>query len=199
MSFRRQALMILNSQSDPLNLSVKLSIDGKDYTVFISSESIKCFVCGEFDHVRQTCPRRDRPAPADPQLIRNTGAGVAVTAVASEPQPDGALSAPGDVPEERPVLGASGDGLAGAVEEAAGPSHAPAVTQAETSPGQVCLQPMPKTDLICDGGQAQPDKIESDFTTEDSFDLSKDDTLSQEPLDLMDDSDNEHDDTCSDI
>lgn len=56
MSFRRQAFMILNSKSEALNLSVKLNIDGKDYTIFISSETMKCFVCGGFGHVRQTCP-----------------------------------------------------------------------------------------------------------------------------------------------
>lgn len=52
--------MILNSQSDPLNLSAKLTIEGKDYTIFISSESMKCFICGELGHVRQTCPNRDK-------------------------------------------------------------------------------------------------------------------------------------------
>lgn len=59
MSFRRQTFMILNSPNDPLNLSVKLSIDGKDYTIFITSRSMKCFVCGGFNHVRQSCPNRD--------------------------------------------------------------------------------------------------------------------------------------------
>ncbi len=60
--------MIFNFQSDPLNLSAKLSIDGKDYTIFISSDSMRCFVCGDFGHIRQTCPNQDRPAglPADP-------------------------------------------------------------------------------------------------------------------------------------
>lgn len=55
MTFRCQAIMILNSQNEALNLSVKLSIDGKDYMIFISSETMKCFVCGEFGHVRQSC------------------------------------------------------------------------------------------------------------------------------------------------
>lgn len=195
MSFRRQALMILNSQSDPLNLSAKLSIEGKDYTVFISSESMKCFVCGDFGHVRQTCPKRDKPVPALENIERAAGADDAATAGASEPQPDGAISAPGDLPEGTGVLEASGDGPKEAVEEEAGPSHAPAETQPETSSGQVGLQPMPETDLVCDGGQAQPDKMESDTTTEELFKQGKDDFSSQASLDLMDDSENEHDDT----
>lgn len=195
MSFRRQALMILNSQSDPLNLSAKLSIEGKDYTVFISSESMKCFVCGDFGHVRQTCPKRDKPVPALENIERAAGADDAATAGASEPQPDGAISAPGDLPEGTGVLEASGDGPKEAVEEEAGPSHAPAETQPETSSGQVGLQPMPETDLVCDGGQAQPDKMESDTTTEELFKQGKDDISSHASLDLMDDSENEHDDT----
>lgn len=58
MSFRRQAFKILNSQNNSLNLSVKLNINSKDYTIFISSDSI--FV--DFGHIRQTCPNWDRPA-----------------------------------------------------------------------------------------------------------------------------------------
>ncbi|CAM4449058.1 unnamed protein product [Leuciscus chuanchicus] len=162
---------------------------------------MKCFVCGEFGHVRQTCPRRDKPAPALVPAVgaenseRAAGADDAATAVASEPQRDGAISAPGVLPEGTGVLEASGDGLVEAVEEEAGPSHAPAETQPETSSGQVGLQPMPKTDLFCDGGQAQPDKMESDITTEELFKQGKDDISSQASLDLMDDSENEHDDT----
>jgi len=195
MSFRHQALMILNSQSDPLNLSVKLSIEGKDYTVFISSESMKCFVCGEFGHVRQTCPRRDGPDPAAgvESTKRAAGAEVAAAAVASEPLRDGALSALGDVPEGRSVLEASGNGLETAVEEVAGPSHAPTETQPETSPGQVGLKPVPETDLSGDGGQSQLDRSVSD--TEEAFKQCNVDMPSQNPVDLMEDSDNDHDDT----
>ncbi len=98
--------MILNSQSDPLNLSVKLSIDGKDYTIFISSDSMRCFVCGDLGHVRQTCPNRDRPAglPAAPAADaenseRAAGADVASAGGVSEPQPGEAFSAPRDLPE----------------------------------------------------------------------------------------------------
>lgn len=37
MSIRRQVVMIQNSQSDPLNLSAKLTIESKDYSICISS------------------------------------------------------------------------------------------------------------------------------------------------------------------
>lgn len=51
--------MILIAQCEPLNLSVKLTIENKDYTIFISSESMKCFICGDLGHFRQTCPNRN--------------------------------------------------------------------------------------------------------------------------------------------
>ncbi len=200
MSFRRQAFMILNPQSDPLNLSVKLSIDGKDYTIFISSDSMRCFVCGDLGHVRQTCPNRDRPAglPAAPAADaenseRAAGADVASAAGVSEPQPGEAFSAPRDLPEI-PALVASEDGLVEAAEEAAGPSYIPAVPQAETSPEQVCLQSVPESDSCCFEKQTQPDKTESNTIIEDSFNQSQDDISSQELVDLklqMDDSDKE--------
>lgn len=60
MSFRRQVIMILNSQTEALNFSVRMSIDGKDYTIFISSETMRCFTCGGVGHVRQTCPNKNR-------------------------------------------------------------------------------------------------------------------------------------------
>ncbi|KAL0148444.1 hypothetical protein M9458_056254, partial [Cirrhinus mrigala] len=46
MSFRRQALMILSAEFETLEVSVKLTVLGKDYTIFISTESMKCFICG---------------------------------------------------------------------------------------------------------------------------------------------------------
>ncbi len=35
--------MILNEQQDPLSLTVKLKNEGKDYTIFISSDQMRCF------------------------------------------------------------------------------------------------------------------------------------------------------------
>lgn len=195
MSFRRQVFMILNSQSDPLDLSVKLSIDAKDYTIFISSESMRCFVCGDYGHVRQTCPNRDRPAgpEAAPAVdagssegARRAAADVASAAVELQPQPPGVISAPVDLPEVRPVLVTSNDGPMEPDEEAAGPSHLPVVPQADTGPGQVHSQAVSETDSL-----SQLDK-----SADDSFIQSQDDLSSQEPvLDLKvqaEDSENEY-------
>ncbi len=117
---------------------------------------MRCFVCGDFGHIRQTCPNRDRPAglrpPAADAENSEKAAGTDVTSAAgvSEPQTGEAFSAPGDLPEI-PALVASKDGLVEIAEEVAGPSHIPAVPQAETSPEQVSLQAVPVTDSLCLG------------------------------------------------
>lgn len=56
MSFRRQTFMILNVEFQNLDVSVKLTLEGKDYTIFISTESMKCFSCGIFGHTKKKCP-----------------------------------------------------------------------------------------------------------------------------------------------
>lgn len=202
MSFRRQTFMILNSPNDPLNLSVKLSIDGKDYTIFITSDSMKCFVCGGFNHVRQSCPNRDRPvaAPAAPTADAENseealGTEVVSAAGASEPRPGEATEVPGDLPDN-PVLVASKDGLEGAPEEVAGPSNA--VPQAETSLEQICLEKASEIDPLCFDKQTDADKTESDIN--DTLDQSQDDISSQDFADLnvqMDCSDKEDEDDAT--
>ncbi|KAI2655886.1 hypothetical protein H4Q32_012668 [Labeo rohita] len=125
-------------------------------------------------HVRQTCLNRERLAglPAAPAADaenseRAAGADVASANGVSEPRVGEPFSALGELPE-RPVLVVSKDRLVEAAEEAAGPSHIPAVPLAETSLEQVCLQPVPETDSPCFGKQTQPDKTESDTTIDDS-------------------------------
>lgn len=194
MSFRRQTFMILNSQSDPLNLSAKLTVDGKDYTIFISSESMRCFACGDFGHVRQTCPNRDRPAAgADTALLADAergaevaGADPAAAAVALELQPAGAPSVPDDPSTERPLSAPSERGPVAAVEEAAGPSRTPAAPHTETSLGRSQLVPV---------DSLQQTNENKNTVTDDT--VIPDDISSQESLELkgqMEESDNDYDD-----
>ncbi|KAL0161320.1 hypothetical protein M9458_045045, partial [Cirrhinus mrigala] len=194
MSFRRQTFMILNSQSDPLNLSAKLNIDGKDYTVFISSESMRCFVCGDFGHIRQTCPNRDRPAAGvDTAALAGAessggaaGADPAAAAVAPELQLAGAPSVPDDPSVERPLSASSESGPVVAVEEAAGPSQTSAAPHAGTSLGRSQLVPADSPQQI----------NENENTITDDF-ITPNDISSQELLDLkgqMEDSDNDYED-----
>jgi hypothetical protein len=58
MSFRRFTYMIPNSQNEPLNLVLKIAVEGKDYTIFITSDNMRCFLCGEHGHQKQTCPKQ---------------------------------------------------------------------------------------------------------------------------------------------
>lgn len=56
MSFRRQALMILSAEFETLEVSVKLTACGRDYTIYITTETMKCFICGKYGHIKTGCP-----------------------------------------------------------------------------------------------------------------------------------------------
>lgn len=56
MSFRRQTHMVLNADCQSLNVSAKMTVQGKGYTIFISTESMKCFNCARYGHIKQACP-----------------------------------------------------------------------------------------------------------------------------------------------
>ncbi|KAL1281349.1 hypothetical protein QQF64_000152 [Cirrhinus molitorella] len=47
--------MILNAEYQHLDVSAKLTLAGKDYTIFISTESMKCFSCGVYGHTKLKC------------------------------------------------------------------------------------------------------------------------------------------------
>lgn len=197
MSFRRQAFMILNPQSDPLNLSVKLNIENKDYTVFISSDSMRCFICNEFGHIRQTCPNRDRPAVPDvapaaeaESSERVSGADVTAAAVASQPRPTEAISTLSVSSEERSVRAAAKDGQEKAAEVATGPSHSLAVSPAGTSTDRVISQSVPESLFSINEKQ----KLHDEADTEDSIEQSQVDISSQELMAQMDSSDGEYED-----
>ena len=55
-SFRLQTFMILSEQHRDLDVAVKLTQGGKDYVIYISTNSMKCFACGEHGHFKGSCP-----------------------------------------------------------------------------------------------------------------------------------------------
>ncbi|RXN39011.1 Homeobox goosecoid [Labeo rohita] len=142
----------------------------------------------------QTCPNRDRPAPAaDTAALAGAessggaaGADPAVAAVAPELQLAGAPSVPDDPSVERPLSASSESGPVVAVEEAAGPSQTPAAPRAGTSLGRSQLVPADSPQQI----------NENENTITDDF-ITPNDISSQELLDLkgqMEDSDNDYED-----
>lgn len=59
LSFRRQVLMFLSSQDRNLEVSFRVNHMDNSYMVYASTESLKCFECGELGHKRFACPHKD--------------------------------------------------------------------------------------------------------------------------------------------
>lgn len=111
--FRRQIFMILNNGVDDLNMTLKFRVDGFDYVVFVSSDSIKCFECGG-GHMKRVCPLRtnsDAPHANEEVQTNDTNADVnVIEQVTVEERND-----TDNVPEE--AGGVSASGSADGVEE----------------------------------------------------------------------------------
>ncbi|TWW81254.1 Transposon TX1 uncharacterized 82 kDa protein ORF 1 [Takifugu flavidus] len=67
-SFRRQVSMILNNEEE-LKLALRFRVDDFDYMVFVTTDSQKCFGCGEEGHLIRSCPNgAEARRPADPPV-----------------------------------------------------------------------------------------------------------------------------------
>lgn len=51
--------MILKDNRNELNLNLKLRVDDFDYTVFVSTDVMKCFGCGKTGHLVHVCPDKN--------------------------------------------------------------------------------------------------------------------------------------------
>ncbi len=56
-SFRRSVCMVVNNNAD-LDLVLNFRVDDFDYVVFITTDKIKCFGCGNFSHLVRACPSK---------------------------------------------------------------------------------------------------------------------------------------------
>lgn len=54
--YRRQTFMVLKDGAKDLNLSLSFKVDGFNYIVFVTSETMKCFACGAEGHLARACP-----------------------------------------------------------------------------------------------------------------------------------------------
>ena len=57
MSFRRQVHVLLKPNITPPG-HISFSYLGTNYRVFLSTESVRCFSCGEYGHISRVCKRQ---------------------------------------------------------------------------------------------------------------------------------------------
>ncbi|TWW74481.1 Transposon TX1 uncharacterized 149 kDa protein ORF 2 [Takifugu flavidus] len=55
-SFRRQVAMVLNNNKEELKLTLRFRVDEFDYTVFVTTDYLKCLSCREEGHMILLCP-----------------------------------------------------------------------------------------------------------------------------------------------
>lgn len=110
MSFRRQAVMILSAEFATLDVSVKLTVLGKDYTIFISTESMKCFICGKYGHIKTACPLVKEAQTARNGVESNSGQILNAPESSDQSEVTSESAAP-DPSAERPALTDIGEQL----------------------------------------------------------------------------------------
>ncbi|KAL2096623.1 hypothetical protein ACEWY4_008771 [Coilia grayii] len=64
-SFRRSVYMIL--KEDNLDVTLNVKVDNFNYLIYVSSNVMKCFGCGQFGHLVRACPEngKNNSAPND--------------------------------------------------------------------------------------------------------------------------------------
>ncbi len=64
LSFRRQVFMFLNSPERTLEVSFRVIHGESSYMVYASTDSLRCFVCGDLGHKRFASPQKDEQCAA---------------------------------------------------------------------------------------------------------------------------------------
>lgn len=83
-SFRRFVYMIMNDDAD-LDVSLHFRADEYDYIIYITTDKMKCFSCGQSGHLVRACPAKNLnnpPADGDVVAVRS--------AVVDNAEPDAA-------------------------------------------------------------------------------------------------------------
>ncbi len=58
LSFRRQVFMFLNAQTEFLDISFRIQHGDSSYMIFATTDSLRCFECGDLGHKKLTCPHK---------------------------------------------------------------------------------------------------------------------------------------------
>ncbi len=74
LSFRRHAYMFLSSPTKTLDVSFRVYHGESSYMLYASTETLRCFECGDIGHKRFSCPHKARnpegEGPSDePQIV----------------------------------------------------------------------------------------------------------------------------------
>jgi len=77
LSFRRHVYMFLSSPTKTLDVSFRIPHGESSYMVYASTETLRCFECGDIGHKRFTCPHKARndeergqtETPDAPQIV----------------------------------------------------------------------------------------------------------------------------------
>ncbi len=74
-------------------MSFKFKVDGFDYVVFATSDTMRCFLCGQEGHVRHACPKRVNDSEPGPSRETVHDSGSAMLAESSAVGDDGSNAA----------------------------------------------------------------------------------------------------------
>ena len=71
MSFRRQVHVLISPNVTPPD-HINFTFAGTNYRVFLSTESVRCFNCGEFGHISRNCKKKTKLTKAPNDRIQLT-------------------------------------------------------------------------------------------------------------------------------
>jgi len=73
-SFRRFTFMILNGNRTDLDVNFKFKVDDFDYTVFVTTDTMRCFGCGKSGHLIRACPENSAQGSEQNDAVQGNAA-----------------------------------------------------------------------------------------------------------------------------
>ncbi len=85
-SFRRFVYMVMNDDAD-LDVSLHFRADEYDYIIYVTTDKMKCFNCGQSGHLIRACPAKNLNNPSAGGDVRTGRSDVVVDAAPDEAGP----------------------------------------------------------------------------------------------------------------